>query len=197
MTFGELKDEIFALNWESVGGYNGDKGLICFAVNRAVSVISSEVSPILGELVISQVEAPDKGSYVRYKLKELTSEDGANRFRSLEEVYWGTADELPPLGGVKLEKGSVLCVPRSYKGEIRVVYRRSYTPVTLDTQDSFELELDEEVCVLIPLLAAYFVWLDDDRSRAQEYYNQYEMRRDRLSLRSKGPVANIVVGRSF
>lgn len=196
MTFGELKDEIFALNWESGGSYDGDRKLICFAVNRAIGIISSEVRPILGELLIKQAGAGRGGrdGYIRYRLRELTKYGEISRFRAVADVYFDSGETLV---GYKLEGISVLCVPCTYKGDIRVVYSMAYTPVTVTTQDSFAIELDEEVCVLVPLLAAYFVWLDDDRSRAQEYYNQYEARRDRLVLKRGGHAASIVISPEY
>lgn len=48
------------------------------------------------------------------------------------------------------------------------------TPVTEDTPDTYEVELPEIVQPLIKLLAAHYVWLDDDERKATYYYNEYD-----------------------
>ena len=45
------------------------------------------------------------------------------------------------------------------------------TKITADTDDDFEIDLPERVMPLVPLMAAYFVWLDDDERKATMYWN--------------------------
>ena len=42
------------------------------------------------------------------------------------------------------------------------------------TEDDFVIELPDNLLVLVPLLAAHFVWLDDDIQKSINYYNDYE-----------------------
>lgn len=48
------------------------------------------------------------------------------------------------------------------------------------TQDDFVIELPDNLLVLVPLLAAHFVWLDDDIQKAINYYNDYEDFRQKI-----------------
>ena len=48
------------------------------------------------------------------------------------------------------------------------------TDITEDTEDDFEIQLPIIVQPLIKLLAAHYVWLDDDLSKATLYYNGYD-----------------------
>lgn len=54
------------------------------------------------------------------------------------------------------------------------------TPFTVDTADDFEIEMPKLVHKLIPYLAAYHVWLDDDERKAVYYYNIYEDLKEQL-----------------
>jgi hypothetical protein len=72
-----------------------------------------------------------------------------------------------------------------------VWYKRLYTPVTVDTPDTFEFELDADLHVLIPLLAAFYVWQDDEERKADKYYNDYEMKRNDIVARENKVVAYV------
>lgn len=54
------------------------------------------------------------------------------------------------------------------------------TPITKDTKDDFEIELPDMVWSLIPLLASYYVWLDDDERKAVYHMNDYEGLKEEL-----------------
>ena len=46
--------------------------------------------------------------------------------------------------------------------------------ITDSTPDDFVIELPDNLLVLVPLLAAHFVWLDDDIQKSINYYNDYD-----------------------
>ena len=48
------------------------------------------------------------------------------------------------------------------------------------TEDNFVIELPDNLLVLVPLLAAHFVWLDDDIQKCINYYNDYEDMRQKI-----------------
>ena len=48
------------------------------------------------------------------------------------------------------------------------------------TEDNFVIELPDNLLVLVPLLAAHFVWLDDDIQKSINYYNDYEDMRQKI-----------------
>lgn len=43
--------------------------------------------------------------------------------------------------------------------------------ITSDTSETEEIDLPEMVCGIVPLMAAYFIWLDDDERKATMYWN--------------------------
>ncbi len=44
----------------------------------------------------------------------------------------------------------------------------------IDSDDETEIDLPAKVTMLLPLLSAYYIWLDDDERKAVMYYNQYD-----------------------
>lgn len=48
------------------------------------------------------------------------------------------------------------------------------------TEDDFVIELPDNLLVLVPLLTAHFVWLDDDIQKSINYYNDYEDMRQKI-----------------
>lgn len=54
-----------------------------------------------------------------------------------------------------------------------VVEADVYEPslITSDTDDMEEIDLPEMVCGIVPLMSAYFIWLDDDERKATMYWN--------------------------
>lgn len=49
------------------------------------------------------------------------------------------------------------------------VYEPSH--ITSDTNEMEEIDLPEMVCGIVPLMSAYFIWLDDDERKATMYWN--------------------------
>ncbi|MEG1779141.1 MAG: hypothetical protein RR263_03495, partial [Oscillospiraceae bacterium] len=59
------------------------------------------------------------------------------------------------------------------KAQYTIFYKKSFIPFTVDTKDSFEIELPFDKQHLLPLLASYYIWLDDDDTKATVYYNKF------------------------
>ncbi len=46
--------------------------------------------------------------------------------------------------------------------------------LSADTPDDYKLNLPDKLVFLVPLLASYYIWLDDDERKAITYRNEYE-----------------------
>lgn len=58
--------------------------------------------------------------------------------------------------------------------------------ITADTLNDRVLELPDNIIELAPLLASYFVWLDDDEVKAALYWNAYDaMKQEIISSMSR------------
>lgn len=67
-----------------------------------------------------------------------------------------------------------------FKSQDKDWVKPEITPFTAETADDFELEMPKLVHKLVPYLAAYHVWLDDDERKAIYYYNMYQDMKDEL-----------------
>ena len=83
---------------------------------------------------------------------------------------------------------------RENKGSYRVYYAKQHTRLTEDTDDDFEFELPLKAHVLIPLLSAYYVWLEDDASKASQYYNLFEQKSDAIYTEMMKPRIRVMEG---
>lgn len=52
--------------------------------------------------------------------------------------------------------------------------------LTASTEDEYELQLPDKVVFLVPLLASYYIWLDDDERKAVMYRNEYDELKDQI-----------------
>ena len=52
--------------------------------------------------------------------------------------------------------------------------------ITNSTDDNFRINLPDNVLELVPLLASYFIWLDDDNVKSTYYWNTFDENRQRV-----------------
>ena len=52
--------------------------------------------------------------------------------------------------------------------------------ITNSTDDNFRINLPGNVLELVPLLASYFIWLDDDNVKSTYYWNTFDENRQRV-----------------
>lgn len=70
-----------------------------------------------------------------------------------------------------------------------------FTYVTAETTDDTDMNVPRILEPLLPLLAAHYVWLDDDLTKATYYYNEYDsMKNEILSAAFRPHNAEIVGG---
>ncbi len=87
----------------------------------------------------------------------------------IEEQGYGYITE-----GYRIE-GSTIYIDNGFKGLYRVAYHTQPTKATLDRVKSDDLiQLDEDLCSLLPLLVASYVWLEDEPERSEYYYSRYQ-----------------------
>lgn len=61
-----------------------------------------------------------------------------------------------------------------YNEETQKYDRTTVPTIDNDTEDDYEVELDESACVLIPLYIASELYKDDDIALATQYRNEFE-----------------------
>jgi hypothetical protein len=187
VTWLELREQLTELgfnvvNYEYEDIYKEMKNAYIFAANRAVEVIAATVRPIIGEFVINKYTPKEKNSpfgYYKYDISKFDERfyDLANDYPMMEIA----GNYVPFVDYQTTPSRKYILVPRCYTdissvpgSKFHVYYEKTPIKITDETKDEFELELDRDVQPLVPLLAAHWVWLDDEPQKAAIFYNEYE-----------------------
>lgn len=113
---------------------------------------------------------------------------------SLVPDFIGFSENPVELEGYKiLDKGyqiegTRILLPYELTGVIRIKYRRSASQINYTTSpetDDTVIDLDEELCTLLPLLVSAYVWLDDEPEKAAQYYSLYSERTKEIVYNTK------------
>jgi len=59
--------------------------------------------------------------------------------------------------------------------------------ITTNTEDTQKITIADNLYPLIPLLAAHYIWLDDDVTKATLYWNEYDQLKDQIIMVCKQP----------
>lgn len=116
------------------------------------------------ELNSDMIDEINFGGFAEYEISRIAPD------------YIGPSDPARDSDG-KIISGATICsgtlsVPYSYSGEIVLKYR-SRPIFDKDIPPDADLGIDPECEHLLPLLAASYVWLDDDAQKAQYYLSLY------------------------
>ena len=173
MNYGQLKTELVNLGFADMDELNEFGGVVPDAINRAITEINLTVTPIIGTYQIIQDGTEDDILY--YDMTELTKENGMVKFLEFADipVKIGT-DVYKKFNNFDIENDSTLVIDGNISGNFKVFYKKAHDPISLETADDQEIELPLKAHILLPLLSAYYVWLEDEKSKAVDYYNQYE-----------------------
>ncbi len=77
----------------------------------------------------------------------------------------------------RVEDGRIILLPHKWKGTCRVRYNKSTVeiPYRVDPRlDDIVIDIDPDLSMLLPLLTASYVWIDDDPDKAQYYLERYQ-----------------------
>lgn len=73
-----------------------------------------------------------------------------------------------------VEGASKILIPASIKGVYDVVYNRRNKQLSLnDDMEETNIDLDSELCCLMPNLVASYIWADDEPTKAEYYLTLY------------------------
>lgn len=96
--------------------------------------------------------------------------------------------------GYTIEGKSIL-LPHDHNGIVRVLYRRRPKVLIYSSEpgaDSTVIDLDEELCTLLPILVAAYVWLEDEEGKATYYMDLYRERAAQIERKSRNLSPSVV-----
>lgn len=134
-------------------------------------------------------EVPSYAEKIRYRLPDMATD-----FYQLdsEQIYFegdSNNSRYQQTSGYFQEGDKVLVLDRNIPGNYTIYYKSYPSEITINTLDDYELPLDPEVAVILPLYMASQLYKDDDNAIATGYRNEFEVAFDRLSQKTRVPVA--------
>lgn len=189
MNYGELRQNLISKGFAEESDLEefDELGYTYNAINQAVNEIN-DVFPIEAEFNfdidetdtgILKIDMADRAGFIALAETPVWYEkDG--------EEIWRTFTEYD----VKKER-ELYIKADDYEGSFRIYYFKLPTQITKDTPENFEFELPLVAHNLIPLLASYYLWLDDDERKAIMYKNDYEEARNVALQRKNQPRADV------
>lgn len=181
MTYQELINEIRDLGFSDDSEIEefAEAGLLYSAINRAITRINLELYPIIekyefdisdddtGYLYITMTDIDDM--FLDFAdMPILFERDGANFYTKF--------------GDYEIEADNTLVINADKnKGSFRVFYKVAHDTFTGKTSQLKEdLPLQLKVHHLVPLLASYYVWNEDEPTKAAQYLNLFESEKAEL-----------------
>ena len=181
MTYQELIKEIRELGFSDDSEIEefAEAGLLFSAINRAITRINRELYPIIekyefdisdddtGYLYITMTDIDDL--FLDFAdMPVLFERDGANFYTKF--------------GDYEIEADNTLVINADkHKGSFRVFYKVAHDTFTGKTSQLKEdLPLQLKVHHLVPLLASYYVWNEDEPTKAAQYLNLFESEKAEL-----------------
>ncbi len=194
MNYGELKAQIRDLGFAEDAELDEFDEVVPNAINRAITEINIIVTPNVGTYKFEQDGTETDLLY--YDMEELTAdEDGTVRFLEFADTPVMVGPSVyKQYNDFEIENDKVIIMDGSVDGSFKVFYKRAHTPFTLDSEDSAPIELPLKVHHLVPLLASYYIWMEDENAKAVSYYNQYERLAQEIKAGAEKPRARIMSG---
>jgi hypothetical protein len=138
-----------------------------------------------------ETDIPSFQPFYQYDMKELTSDflSFATPPIKVEECEHMLNQEY------RVEENNVLLLPFGEDGLYRVHYKRQPKPLVnlgAPAEDSAEIDLDEELCAILPLLTAAYVWAEDEPELSEYYLTLYRERAADLESRDRNAAPVVI-----
>lgn len=141
-----------------------------YVANEALNMLATAGRYLTKEYVIHH-----DGTTNKYDLKTLIPD-----YYALEFITFGNDYVSRRYAKYDIING-VLILKNASVGTYTIYYDAYPAEITEDTADSYELPLQREVVVLIPLYMASQLYKDDDNAIATTYRNEFEVGFERLN----------------
>ena len=190
MNYGQIKQNLISLGFAEESDYQEfeDLGYTYDCINRAIDQIENQF-PYIAKYEF-EIDESDTGIlYI-----DMTDRTGFLGLAETPVVFEVNGEEtFRKFGDYQIEMGHTIVIKvDDYAGMFRIYYNKQCTDITSTTSDAFVPELPNKVHHLIPLLAAYYLWLDDDAAKAAQYYNMYETELALIMQKETAPRMRVV-----
>lgn len=190
MDLSGIRQNLISLGFAEESDYEEFKelGYTYDCINRAIATIQS----IFPQIAKYEFELDDSDTGILYI--DMTDRPGFLSLAETPVLFEVNGSEVfRKFGDYQVEMGHTIVINADdYTGSFRIYYNKACTEIDSTTPDSFVPELPKKVHHLIPLLAAYYLWLDDDERKAVQYYNNYETELSQIIQNENMPRMRVV-----
>lgn len=208
MTYQELINNIRDLGFSDDSEIADFGELVPNSINRAITEINLEVAPII-ERYEFEISGEDEGymyitmSYidsdfldfgdtpVLYAATSTTTEKGETT-EVTTPTYFRFNDYEVEAGDTIVINVDDLKIGKDETYSFRVFYKAAHRNYD-GSQPTVDLPLPKKVHHLVPLLASYYIWLEDEPTKAAQYYNLYEQKKADFTVNAK-PKMRVLAG---
>lgn len=186
MNYGQIKENLISLGFADENDYAEYEqlGYTINAINRAIRAIEKEFpyyssyEEEITDGIVSINMADETDDFLGFAKRPVTFIENDNGSVTVKVVQNFELDE----------DGLTIIIDGSKRdGRYKIKYMAKCSDIDENTSDNFVTELPLKTHHLIPLLAAYYLWLDDDAAKAAQYYNMYETELSTLLQKSNEP----------
>ena len=141
-------------------------------------------------------DIPAYGKHLRYDISALASDFlGLMSPPIIENISTDVSGKYLT-DEYDIENGRVVLLPNSISGVFKITYKRKPTIISAEktaASNETKIDLDEDLCALLPLLVSSYVWVEDEPEKAQYYLSLYSERAIDIDRRnvSQAPVKMI------
>ena len=192
MTLQELRNKIRNLGFDDDSIFTEYADIIDDAISRACKTIALTVKAPVGKYELDLSDDTVRSETGHYDLCELCADSsGNNMFESVDRIVTHSGVGIDTFTDWELEQDHVLVINPALSVPLTIFYNERIIPITSSTQDSYPIQVAYQCEPLVDLLAAHYVWLDDDERKAILYWNEYDQLKREImdkSLRIKAKV---------
>ena len=175
MIYSELKEQVLNLGFESEDALDDSIFAKAFrgGINHALRFLNAEF-PLIERQDVTMLG--DDDSFTEIEFAELSDFDSILNATITQSVDGRT--QILPFSDYTIEKDTLVKISNLIEGEVSIFYRQKPTAVTASTLDADTITVNYKAEPLVSLLAAYYIFADDDKEKAAMWRNEYEYMRD-------------------
>lgn len=169
-----------------------ESGVLYDSINRAITELNLRLSPIYEKHEFSIADT-DTG-YLYINMSDV--DENFLDFADTPVLYEREGSEYyQKFNDYQIEAGDTVVIDAdSNKGSFRIFYKVMHEPFTGSAQLREDVPLPLKVHHLVPLLASYYVWQEDEPAKAAQYYNLYEQKSVDVAEQTEAMRARIIPG---
>ena len=174
MKLNELRGRVRDLGFTDDAEMVDNKNLTYSSINNALATINKNIECVKD--IYSFTQDGTETGLSRIDMRTATVDnDGNITFSAFCDTPTIEQDEdIQNFSNYDTELDSIIVIKKSIAGTFRFPYKKRVPIVDSTWSENEDLPISYNVEHMLPLLSAYYNWLDDDIDIATRWYNEYD-----------------------